>query len=445
MRDGIEFRFYLSNPIEGEIEIDEPVGWNESKFTLKRDPKFNAITFEYSNSLRFYRYNGEYDGGAEFILFIEDKYGIDGEINIRIDVAHHWGEFETFFEGKLNLEDLTQEELFVECNIEQTDFFTTFNQRTDLKVSFKDNISVDGFALQTYTPYTLAMHSKVLVKRTSATILDDVPIPPMPTHEFTINAGAPGNNEFASRDSFVQFDFSAPQVDELSEYWNVGGGASAEEPPEVFTAKESGKHTFNVSIKADLIVSAMHTSFYTSYLDCGNGGLIEHASAVFKFVIKDKDDVEKYSETFHNVPNFIPNCETIEITASAGTATINVVDFELAVDDKVFIYAVVTMDGNYDRLLTNSSIQYSVGYTLKKDSYFKITGKTFTEDSEAQAMRIHDVFQNLINKLTNRNDSFPRLFSQRYFRLSRRALSYLCIKRCICRFRYSKWIQCKRL
>lgn len=418
MRKPLEFRFYLSNPIEGQILIDEPVGWDTGSFTLKRDEKYNSITFEYSSTLQFFRKNKRYNGGAEFILLVENKYGPDGEVTLKIDVSDHNKPWETIFEGRLNMEDINEKELYVECIAEQTDFFTIFNQRSGLQVSFKDNLSVDGVALQEYTPYTLNMHSKVLVKQTKAEIITDIPFPTSPTHEFTINAGPPGfpnpsltgigtqpNTEFVTRTSYIQFDFSGPTTDELKDYWKVMSGASTEEPPEIYTAKEAGLHSFDIRLDIDILIEAIHTSFFTSKAHCGaNDGTLDDNFVKTHFIIRDIDDNEKYSQVVDW--GHFDSCGKIYDVLTNDVVNINLIDYNLEVGDQVYLYTSVRMEAKYERLLSDSKLQYMVGYIMREGSYLKIKGKTFTEPSTAPALRIHDVFQNLCNKLTNRDDSF---------------------------------------
>lgn len=419
MRKALEFRFTLSNPIEGSIEIDEPIGWNGSKFTLKRDDRFNSILFEYSSQLKFYRANSKYNGGGEFILYIEDKYGTDGEVNLLVEISDHNGPWTTVFEGRLNLEDLIETERYVECIAEQGDFFTIFNQRTDLQVSFKDNYSVDGVALQVYEPYTLNMHSKVLVKRTEAEVKQDLAFPPTQTHEVSINFGAPGfpdpnktgigdqpDTEFVSRTAYIQFDLSGVTVEELADYWNVGGASLPSVPSEIYTVKEAGLHSFDISLLTDILASGYRTSGSSTYVTCNDtdNGYLELIKTKFVLKIVDAEDVEKYIEEVGESEENV--CGVDNATVEANASFTPIIDLELEVGDKVYLYAEVTLEATYARQLTDANIGLAVGHQLKEGSFIKIKGKTFTESSTAPAMRIHDVLQNLCNKLTNRDDSF---------------------------------------
>ncbi len=428
----LEFLFTLSHEIEGVIIIDEPVGWDTTRFKLTRDKKYNSIPFEYSSTLQFYFANGEHDGGAEFILFVENKYGVDTSIQIEIEIAHHGGEFESFFVGKLNLEDLIESELFVECNIEQLDFFTTFNQRSDLKVSFLDNRSVDGHEVQEYTPYDLNLHSKVLVKRIEVERIESVNIgligespyylPSEQFHEFTVNfsaSGFPNINrtgfitqpltEYNDRTTYIQFDFTNPEIEELSEYWNVSGGMLITEPTEIYTALEGGSHNFNLGLNFNLVLQAIQTSTISPNLPCAYGtpalALLEFATFSCFFIIKDEFDVVKYSNEFLVVPNSISDCTTTLKEISVET-TFSLNDYTLSANDKVFLYGAVNMGGTYERMLVNTKVAYGVGYTLNAGSFINISADTIGSSSVGPSLRIHDVFQNLINKLTNRDDSF---------------------------------------
>jgi len=422
MRKAIEFRFMLIHAIEGNLLIDEPVGWSGVKFKLERDKKYHSILFEYSTQLEFRRANNGYNGGAEFLLYIESKYGPDAIVNIQVEISDHGREWEVVYLGKLNLEDLIETEKGVTCISEQEDFWTTFDQRTGLQVSFKDNKSVDGVALQTYTPYALSMHSKVLVKQVRSEVkTGEQPIAPLrDVLHFTIPAGAPGwpdagrtgifpnqpDTTPIERTAYLQYGFPAG-IKELTDYWEVAGGASDNEPPPIYTAKEEGLHTFDIKIDLTAMVSVKHVStLVTSKAQCGlNDGTLDIVKIKTFFIIRDKDDVEKYQSSVDWGSS--NHCGTMYADITGPQIIFLLSEFQLQVGDKVFLYTAVAIEAEYERFVAINAINALwAGFLLNEGSYLKITGKTFTLPSTAPAMRIHDVLQNLCNKLTNRNDSF---------------------------------------
>lgn len=419
MRKAIEFRFTLSNPLEGEVLIDEPVGWNKSSFTLKRDNKYHSLLFEYSTTLKFYYANSVNDGGAEFISFIENKYGPDGEVGIKVEVSYHNSPWEVFFEGRLILIEIVETNKYIECGIEQDDFFTSFNLKSDLRVSFADNISVDGVALQSYTPYDLLMHSKVLVKRTESTLEQDIPFSNPFAWEYEIEGSTfippftPPFTQYAEKTAYLQFSFT-PTIDELDDYYNVGAGLTLDIPPEFYGVKEEGRHTFDIYLNFDLTLTAYWTSFFNAKLKCSGydtlkSGLIENVEVKVYFQVYDEDDVLKFNNNFITVPSPVEleGCELRTITIPNIEGSFFIEELTLNVGDKVKMYAEIFNSGTYDRLeIVDSTIVFDVETITHQGSYMKIKGATFTEDTIAPAMRVHDVLQNCCNKITNRDDSF---------------------------------------
>lgn len=415
------FKFYLTHPIEGEIEIDEPVGWKGAKFVLKRDQNYHGVNFEYSTQIKFYRDNGKYNGGAEFILMVEQKYGIDTDVLMRVDISSHGSPFETFFTGRLNLEDILETQLFVECNAEQLDFYTTFNQRTDLPVAFDDNISVDGVQVQDYDPYTMSLHSKVLLKQVELTQTTDALNSAPGSYIFEVSPDFLQGNQTHNYESYLVL---APPIKtrELSDFFELASGVLAIEGnggvpgseaivPAFYEAKESGVHDIDVELRFNVILEASNVAFEFTELSCGIG-LIRNLIIDCYWQVLDANDVVKDSAIFHSFPyeTSLDACDVFTITTpSVGyeTASFQLSNYNLEVGDKLKIYTRVFTGGSYKRgQLLAATVQVSISASLFEGSFIKVTGKTFGTDSSGPAIRLHDVFQNLVNKLTNRDDTF---------------------------------------
>jgi hypothetical protein len=407
------FRFKLSNEIEGDHYIDEPVGWDTSKFLLKRDPKTHSIPFEYSTQLKFYRANLHKDGGAEYILNAEKSQGVDAVIKLYIDIAADEEDYINEYLGKLNLDDLNETEEYLECFIEQQEFFTTFNQRYDLPVSFKDSNSVDGQALQVYTPYTLNLHSKQLVKRTRAEIGSDGNSISTNSALFEFNITGSGllpplvsyEDEYGI--AYVQFTFPEVQQNELEGYNKVGGAVLTSIPPPIIEIKEAGSHDIDVYLKFSLYTLATQSSSLgPPDVKCAfdNG----HASQIERIEVTIYIEIDGVLTEIGNVvtPDLCHASYT-DYTFNTIEASFSQLNIDLEVGDEVKLYASVEVSGTYRRPeIGPMRITFDFTATLLEGSYLRVTGRTTTAASTAPALRIHDVFQNICNKITGQNDSF---------------------------------------
>jgi hypothetical protein len=403
------FKFKLSNEVEGDHYIDEPVGWDTSKFLLKRDPKTHSIPFDYSTPLRFYRANDGKDGGAEYILNVERTQGLDAIINLYIDISNDEGVFENEYVGKLNLEDLNDDETFFQCFVEQSDFFTTFNQRYALSVSFKDSNSVDGQALQPYAPYTLNLHSKILVKNTSATTeaieikRDRVDF--NEAFSYHIDAGFTGT-ENHSTTRYVQFGLTNTVRGEIGDYSILGNLILDTEPEPTLIVAESGVYKFNFNLSFATRFLGEATAISANIVGCeGDPGTntVGNTTVAGHVKIYDKDDVVISNTIFYTKSDF--SC--LFQFDDNHTATYVQTGINLNKGDKVKLFISMYQQAEYYRqLFGDIDVTFSLHCNINNTSTLSITGDTITPATTAPAFRIHDVFQNVCNKIIGRNDSF---------------------------------------
>ena len=154
----MRFRFVLNNDVYGSMVLqEEPKGWREIEVMLKRSLEYHGIFYEAMAQLEF-----KCKSGKEYIDTIIEEIGIDAVIDITISVACSTGyigggdapdysidysddygsnaessnalNFETLFEGVINLSNYRQTSEGTTVDLIQTDFIQKIINRFDTKV-----------------------------------------------------------------------------------------------------------------------------------------------------------------------------------------------------------------------------------------------------------------------------------------------------------------------
>lgn len=150
------------------IEIDEPVGFDNFKMTLKRTDH-HGMSAEYSkDDLEFY-------GTASMMIRAAYNTDIDSLISYTIEQKCGNGDWVEIFSGIIDLttyKELTGDYCSVSCNIGEIGAKTTFNNRIDTTIDISRATSLDGNSVPPITKISVELPSKG-VKYTASTKLDD--------------------------------------------------------------------------------------------------------------------------------------------------------------------------------------------------------------------------------------------------------------------------------
>lgn len=142
----MELKHYLNN-----IEIDEPIGFDDIKMTMKRGD-YHGMSAEFSEAtLEFY-------GAAADIIRRAYQEDIDTEITYRIT-----SDGTELYTGVLDL--TTYEEQYsdycsVSCKVGEVGIKTTFNVRSDVEVDLNSNKTLDGGSTSPYEWTVLQLPSR---------------------------------------------------------------------------------------------------------------------------------------------------------------------------------------------------------------------------------------------------------------------------------------------
>ncbi len=145
--------------------IDEPIGFDNLKMTMKRGD-YHGMSAEVSElSLEFY-------GTAADIVRAAYQADLDTEVTYRVTT-----DGEEMYSGILDLstyEEQYSDYFSVSCKVGEVGVKTIFNNRTDSEIDLNSNLTIDGAMVETETPWhTLKIPAKSLIYTDSSTTPTD--------------------------------------------------------------------------------------------------------------------------------------------------------------------------------------------------------------------------------------------------------------------------------
>lgn len=360
----MQFRFTLSNEIEGDYPISNPDGWREIKIKLERHPDFHSLVEKIEVPLMFYGSNGVDDGGYDYIKTIEEEQGVNAIIGILIEISEDEGDtWDQFFTGNLELSDLQEfsegERYFkLQAPIIQTDLWSKFINRFDTPVDIRGVIDLDGNdAVPPAEIVTQQLPSQVIFKTSK--------------YENTGQDSGSGTGTDTYSETFqIGIDRTRSEVDESFQL----PSAFTNEVAELIWANEYGNIVFTINGTLNYDVSA--------------GVNIDSIVGVFIL------------QKVGGAPISVDGDTVIVGAASAsGTIPISATHTFTGIlpGDKILVYATFTIN-----LVTNSNVTYTFGYT----GPFTVTQNSRTLDTTADAFLIHDVGEAIVRRITGIHNSF---------------------------------------
>ena len=132
----MELRFFFTY-LSTISQIDEPVGWDDVRLSIKRDFVHYGAVFEFSSELSFY------GDARDTIALVYQTQNIDGVVTLKVEYYDPQDfTWKYFYEGVLVLKDLQLSRVYAKCRIEQTDFNRAFRNKRDLDVALEANKTV---------------------------------------------------------------------------------------------------------------------------------------------------------------------------------------------------------------------------------------------------------------------------------------------------------------
>lgn len=155
----MEFKYTLILSDGTRVVTDpNPTGWEQMAVALKRDPETHGMMFDYA--LKPLDFTGE---PASLIKAEFDEDGVSGEMSLRVDVRCSDGQYDFFYEGRMNFmtyERLCGTECRVSIEVEDSQDVMLFVNNYSQKVDINSNIAFDQTT--TLTGYD-ALNTEIII------------------------------------------------------------------------------------------------------------------------------------------------------------------------------------------------------------------------------------------------------------------------------------------
>lgn len=385
--------------VGSEVLTKDPIGWDDAVISMVRSEKYKGMNTVYTNSLKFHC-NG---GGKEYIDAVYESEGIDGRIDILIEYdCDGSGNYDTLFNGIINLASYKTDGQYTICNIEQSDLHTKVMMRDEISVNLESSTSIGGSPITPAATKNILLHSQNLYLKSS--MEGDVPFSDIQTNNivdaFTyrgyFTATLKNTREEANR--FIGWNQS-------NDFGFPGHTASNTEISEIFEAVDE-----NVQYPQNYTYTLHFAGLFSDILSSGQTrSNTAHALSL------------RYGKEF----NTATTVDLYVSTGYAGSSTTLSLSFDttelsdtitLNYGDKIWLVwfeSETITTGPY-----NDTITYKWDYTT---AYFTLEANSVTLATRAKSALVHEAFNQVADAIADGDGHF---YSEFYGRTDSQKVSY---------------------
>ena len=138
-------RYFLYHLSIGQIEIEEPIGWNDDDLEYARNDTYSGVFTLFSNNLEFY---GEAKDAIESVY---QNYGEEAKISLKKQILND-EKWETEYEGDLDFNTYVFGFKKSTCKFNSSGLSARFKTQEEIEVEIEREDSLDGDAI---TPITI--------------------------------------------------------------------------------------------------------------------------------------------------------------------------------------------------------------------------------------------------------------------------------------------------
>jgi hypothetical protein len=400
----MRFRYILTEETKGSYLLPtDPVGWEELETSVIRGLEYHGFFYEQTASLKFYCGNGR-----EWIEEVYEELGIEAVINISIGISCDCGEeqpsaysidysddyanetiqdcnYETFYDGVLDLQSLQFTDEYLEVSIINDSFFTKIRNNLDTKVNVNDSNALNDNTIDVVSPIIMNLHSKTIVYNSKWLNCNDLSL----------------NIAIGGTESIVSFTSSIPFVPviEDSGFENNSCGQDFIKTDSTnkgtlssFYFLDSTNFDTNVSIE-------MSGTFQVQLLNGGGANVTTainlYTSPLFDLYVPQLEKTLLFGSV-NNVP------------AAGGTFILNYdidTDFVIDLTQGRKAYIIVEVTG-IDRFLPTEPVIVLSTLTQTDGSNITTNFASQTLDTTASVYQIHDISKQVTRAITGENEAF---------------------------------------
>lgn len=383
------------------IEIEEPVGWNNLKMTLKRDENgWHGVNYEYSSSSAACEFDGY--SGRDFIESIFRAKAEDASILLQFGVRSPTDDI-IEFEARLDLSTRQTNQRRTSCALERKNLHSRVLARWGTEIDLSNSRSIDGVEMIPPEFVNIPLTAQSLEERFQCRVGAGKRI------EETFQGDTDGH-------VWVHFDLSQPQINEIADASGATGGLTDSEglvnnDEWAFKFRSSGIRQVEVLLnyKIECAVKKRTISIGAAYVTGYSlTTVLTHVSTDGTHKDYDLTNPLKQGTRAGN-----GGFRQSEITVFPGQENKKVtVSLDTKAGDKLFMYGLLSFDHNKNELQ-----QTQLAFTILTQSIL-ITGSSQNQTTPARSLPIGQAINTALGLATGFADrlrsSFYGLQDARY-------------------------------
>jgi len=359
------YRYTLLNKKRGRYVLKhDPIGWDSTRYNLKRSERYHGIVAEYSADLSFIK------DGRDYIQGVYEDEGPEGVIGIIVEDQNLDMRWEREFSGVLNLDNYDIDDVKVTTNIEQDGFTQRFLSGEDLEINLQKLTTPQGDAMQPFAQETigLTLHSKVISRGYYAKVMEG-------QHEVESDLVDNSNK----RDSTVVIGFSDVIQNDMEAYtYPLGWSPDGNVFPLFPRATETGPLELTIRLKATIRMNLIQGDF-------------------------DKVEIDFLYRVNNRPPVYLSRYKTGE--AHGDIVKEVYFDFYTLEDiqegDQIYVWGRVYGGDTAGAYRWRNKITIDTANT-----FIKVAAQTQTRPTESRGMLAHEVGARLVQAITGEQDGF---------------------------------------
>ncbi len=402
------FKFTLTDikTLNYEVLQNDPIGWENASFLLKRNDVYKGMASEYITTLKFHCKGG----GRQFIDTVYERDFVNGRIDIYIEYdCDGSGAYDMLYRGILNLSSYAIDGDYGSCTIEQSDLLTKLFTRDEINVDIERALSIGEKPIEPASITTLTLPSVEIYFENEWRVTDNY---------FYAHAEAvkPGSFEAwvthqlnvvkSDMDTVYPcvevYDTSADQAGQIGAF-----ELSAYVDP-ILTARETGVN-YPLIIELDFRFKGKYYDDETS-----GGGFRNNQSLIFKIIkgkidVNDTNSIEDIFST-NQIGGF--SADNYDADFDIGTYG-TPLTFQLDSGESVWVVWQYynTSTGNYT---VRQQWNYEIGY-------IKMNSRTKYKETTAKAVMVHESFNQVVDAIADSDNNF---YSEFYGRIDSEKATY---------------------
>lgn len=153
---------YTLRGLLGNLEISEPINWNEDEKEFKRSDKVHGVFTNLSNNLQFYKGDENNNGGYDYLKQTYDIYGINANVLLVKDEKID-GEWIESYRGYLDYSTYSRQNNLIEIKFNESGLYEKIKARQSEDLELNRSETMDGSPLQQLSQNKVSLEGRSIL------------------------------------------------------------------------------------------------------------------------------------------------------------------------------------------------------------------------------------------------------------------------------------------